>query len=273
MDNKVDGSTWVRVTIIVAIIGCIGALGAAFISILPDMLRPTPNAVVTEAINSPSETQSISAESSSKVLYFSDDFNSGADFNKDFWGKFESDGCNVRQRNNQVEFNSIGVNSADSVCIISAEGVPFEQAGTMEASFRTSSAGTGDLSNGAIEFSKGTFEEGTKTWIIECGIMQMPNQSQIVLFFNVNSAYPQGEAEMFKTIPAKAEQWYRMKLVVDANSNKIICYGDGEIIGTYDGNNLAELYKENLDRKLIGFWLANAQALFYADDVILSSSK
>jgi hypothetical protein len=38
MDNKADGATWVRITILVAIIGCIGGLGAAMIGILPDIL-------------------------------------------------------------------------------------------------------------------------------------------------------------------------------------------------------------------------------------------
>lgn len=49
MEYKVDGATWVRVTITVAIIGCIGLLGAAVIGIIPNFLPPrtlptsTPN--------------------------------------------------------------------------------------------------------------------------------------------------------------------------------------------------------------------------------------
>ena len=56
MDNKVDGKTWVRVTILVAIVGCIGALGAAFIGILPDILNNSKPSQTETPANIPSAT-------------------------------------------------------------------------------------------------------------------------------------------------------------------------------------------------------------------------
>ncbi len=41
MENKLDPKTWKSVTIAVAVIGCIGILGAAIIGVLPEIIRPT----------------------------------------------------------------------------------------------------------------------------------------------------------------------------------------------------------------------------------------
>lgn len=271
-DNKVDPQTWKFVTIIVAIIGCIGVLGAAFIGILPQILRPTPSVVVTEIVNLPSETLPSNTESSNTISYFSDNFNSGVDFRQDLWAKFESDGCTVQQQNGQVVFNSTGGNTATSVCLISAGIMPFEKAGSMEASFRIASGGT-NISSVGIEFSNGTFAEGSQNWIIQCGILQTDSQNQVELYFNVNSTYPQGEPEIFKSMPALAERWYRMKLEIIPEEDKVICFADGEIVGTYEGDKLTELHQLNLDRKLLGYWSTSSLLEFYADDVNLLPPK
>ena len=52
MENNVDSTTWVRVKIAVAIIGCIGALGAALIMIIPNLLGP--QTLPTSTANVPS---------------------------------------------------------------------------------------------------------------------------------------------------------------------------------------------------------------------------
>jgi len=222
----------------------------------------TPTAVV-EKVNTPSSTPATTS-------YFSDDFNSGTDFAKDYWGKSENEDCSIRLQNKQVQFNSTGINTSNPVCLISAEEVLFKNVGSMEASFSTASGGMGDYSIGIIEFSKGTFEDGSQNWIIQCGMLQIPNDNQTALFFNVHSTYPQGDPEVYKTIPASTGHWYKMELEIIPETNKIICSADGKVIGTYEGSNLVELHQENIDRKLLGYWSPHSQALFYADDVKLS---
>ncbi|MBL8091781.1 MAG: hypothetical protein JNJ43_15700 [Anaerolineales bacterium] len=44
MESKPDPKIWATVTIAVAIIGCLGVLGAAAINVLPDILKSTPSA-------------------------------------------------------------------------------------------------------------------------------------------------------------------------------------------------------------------------------------
>jgi hypothetical protein len=46
MEIKPDHKIWAIVTIAVAVIGCFGILGAALINTLPEILRPTPTAII-----------------------------------------------------------------------------------------------------------------------------------------------------------------------------------------------------------------------------------
>jgi|GEM_PF-4227691 len=61
-----------------------------------------------------------------------------------------------------------------------------------------------------------------------------------------------------------------MKLEIIPNADKVVCYADGQVIGTYEGSNLASLHHEKIDRHLLGFWSPNSQAIYYADNVKLS---
>jgi len=46
VETKTDPKLWTIVTIAVAIIGCLGVLGSAFINVLPDILKPTSTPIV-----------------------------------------------------------------------------------------------------------------------------------------------------------------------------------------------------------------------------------
>ena len=203
-------------------------------------------------------------------IYFSDDFNSGTDFNKNYWGKNEDFACTTQLKHSQVEFSSTSNNTSSLVCSLLAEGIAYEDVGSMEAIITTGSQATGDYSIGIIEFTKGTFEEGTENWIIQCGVRQIPNQNIVELFFNVHSTYPQGEPETYKTVSASEERSYSMKLEIIPTTDEVVCSANGEVIGTYEGSNLTSLHSEKINRHLLGFWSPNSQATYYADDVKLS---
>ena len=41
MDGKTDPKLWAMVTVLVAVIGCLGLIGASFIQVLPNLLKPS----------------------------------------------------------------------------------------------------------------------------------------------------------------------------------------------------------------------------------------
>ena len=218
--------------------------------------------------------EQVTPEATSSTVYFFDDFNSGTDFNKALWEKSENEDCDVQLTNRQARFSSTGLNSSNTLCLINAEPTFFEDTGIAEARIKTSSGATGDYSIGIIEFSKGTFDEGSQNWIIQCGILQIPNnQNQIETFFNVHSTYPQGEPEIYKSVSALPEHWYTVKLEIIPETNRIVCYVDNQVIGTYEGSNLADLHQEKLNRHVLGFWSPYSQATFLVDDVEFSRPK
>lgn len=51
METKTDPKIWAIVTIAVAIIGCLGVLGSAFVGILPDLIRPTSTPVAIPPVS------------------------------------------------------------------------------------------------------------------------------------------------------------------------------------------------------------------------------
>ncbi len=64
MEAKTEPKTWAIVTILVALIGCAGVLGAAFINTLPDLMHPTPIIIIatsTELVYVPT-TQPITSQ-------------------------------------------------------------------------------------------------------------------------------------------------------------------------------------------------------------------
>jgi hypothetical protein len=255
--------TWRR--IIIALV--IGVAAFLVVNSVAPLLFPPQKSSPTET---PPVATPLATTLASNVAYFFDDFNSGTDFNKNYWGQSGDLACTTQLKNGRVEFSSTSNNTSSLVCTLFAEGVLYEDVGSMEANITAGGGATGDYSIGIIEFSKGTFGEGTKNWIIQCGVRQIPNQNIVEVFFNVHSTYPQGEPEIYKTVSALAEHSYSMKLEIIPNTDKVVCYADGQVIGTYEGSNLASLHNEKIGRHLLGFWSPNSQATYYADDVKLS---
>ena len=220
------------------------------------------------------ETSEESEVAPTSKNYFSDNFNSGLDFDQTYWKKSEDDECVVKQTGGVVELRATGLNQSNALCLVDAEETTFENTGATEARIKTSGGASGDYSIGIIEFSNGTFDEGSQNWIIQCGILQIPNNNnQVEVFFNVHSTYPQGEPEIYKSIPASIDHWYSVKLEIDPNEDKISCYADKQLIGTYTGSNITELHKKKLRRHILGFWSPYSQATFFVDDVKFSPPR
>ena len=114
------------------------------------------------------------------------------------------------------------------------------------------------------------FEEGTTTWIAQCGILQVPNENRFELFFNVHSTYPEGDPEYWESVPASVEHWYKMRLEIVPDTVEIRCYTDDGLIGSYRPNNTDVLRTRSFDRHLLGYWTTQSQATYYADDVRLT---
>lgn len=262
--------------LIIAILGLLTALVALItegLKLYREISAPTPQPQTTLSSPTSETTTANSTESTATVSYFSDDFNSGTDFNKNYWGKDGDLACSTQLVNGQVEFSSTTNNTSSLVCLLFGEGILYEEVGSMEATIKAQIGATGDYSIGIIEFSKGTFDEGTQNWIIQCGLRQIPNQNVVEVFFNVHSTYPQGDPEIYKASSALVGRSYSMKLEIVPETDIVNCYADGQIIGTYEGSNLASLHNEKIDRHLLGFWSPNSQAIYYADDVKFSPPK
>ncbi|MBL8089541.1 MAG: hypothetical protein JNJ43_04405 [Anaerolineales bacterium] len=212
-------------------------------------------------------------ETSTSNTYFFDDFNSGTDFNANYWRRRGDLACSTQLKSGQVEFSLTNNIPSASVCALLTKEDLYEEVGSMEAVIRAQNGATGDYSIGVIEFSKGTFEEGTQTWIIQCGVFQIPNQNSVQVFFNVHSTYPEGTPEFNKAVLAVAERSYSMKLEIIPESDEVVCYADGQMIGSYKGSNLTSLHGEIISRKILGFWSSNSQATYYIDSVNLSPPK
>jgi hypothetical protein len=207
-----------------------------------------------------------------------DDFNEltlDENFDQGRWEVSKYFGCDVRQRDGVAIFSANSPSPSNIVCVISADElqVPLEEVGSMEAGLYATSGAKGDYSIGIIEFSSGTFEEGTTTWIAQCGILQVPKENRVELFFNVHSTYPEGDSEYWESVPASVEHWYKMRLEIIPDTVELRCYADDGLIGSYHPTNADVLRKENFDRHLVGFWTTGSQATYYADDVRFSPSK
>jgi len=203
--------------LIVAILGLLTAVVALItegIKLYRELPTPT-----NSAVENPSATVT---QSTKQSAYFSDNFDSGTDFNQNYWKKSGDLACTTELKNGRVEFNSSSNNTSSLVCVLTTEGVLYEDVGSMEATITAGSGATGDYSIGIIEFSKGTFDEGTENWIIQCGVRQVPNENTVEAFFNVHSTYPQGDPEIYKTISALVERSYTMKLEIIPNADKVV---------------------------------------------------
>ncbi len=256
--------------------GIVGALllfaGIALYVAPVSPLVPTPTIVpgVTPGTSTPTASLVVPTEA---PMY--DDFNAlTADegFDQSRWEVFKYFGCDVRQKDGVAVFSTSSPSPSDIVCGISVTGdkVILEEVGSMEAKLYTMSGAKGDYSIGIIEFSSGTFEEGTTNWIAQCGIRQVPNENLVELFFNVHSTYPQGEPEIYKTVSASVEHWYKMRLEIVPDTVEIRCYADDGLIGSYRPANADVLRTKSFDRHLLGYWTAQSQATYYADDVRLT---
>lgn len=199
-----------------------------------------------------------------------DDFNSGEGFNQDKWEKYEDFACDVEQKDGQVVFSADNTGSSSAICSISAGEVILEEAGFIEAKLSTTDDAKGDYSIGILEFSNGTFEEGTQNWIAQCGLRHTQEETPIELFFNVHSTFPDGEPEIFKTVPASAGRWYKMRLEIDPDFEEVRCYANDKFIGTYNPPDKAPLIQDRFDRHILGYWTPGTQATFFADDVRIS---
>jgi hypothetical protein len=224
---------------------------------------------------SPEEPEATPTAQASTSTYFYDDFNSNGDFRQDYWswGKLENEGCSVTQQDGLALFTNNGVNELGILCLVAAEKMLFEEVGSMEANISAKNGATGDFSIGIIEFSQGSFEEGSVNWIFQCGIKQDPNANNVELFFYVNSTYPEGEGEFYSSIPARAEKVYNLRLEILPENDKIICYYDGKNLGEYQDEKISELHRKNILRKLLSFWSANSQATYYMDNAELLPPK
>lgn len=249
--------------ILAAVIGGIFLLVNTYLEKKLELSTPTP-----QVASSSTEIDEISA-------YFYDDFHSSGDFRQDYWswGKLENEGCSVSQQDGLALFTDGGNNSSSILCMIAAEKMLFEEVGSMETNLSAKNGATGDFSIGVIEFSQGSFEDNSINWVFQCGITQDPNANNIELFFYISSTYPEGEGEIYTTIPARVEQVYNMKLGIIPESNTVICYYDGKILGEYQDDKISELNHKNIMRKLLGFWSANSQATYYMDNAELLPPK
>lgn len=205
---------------------------------------------------------------------FLDDFNSGEDFDPNLWKKTENFGCDIKKRNGQAVFSSNNLSGSSAVvCTISAGEIPFEKVGPMEAELSTAGGAKGDYSIGVIEFSQGTFEPETTTWIGQCGIKQVAKDNVVELFLIVDSNFPEGDAEFFQTVPASVEEPYDMRLEINSSTAEIHCYANDKVVGKYKLKNIATLSKGMIDRKLVAYWSAQSQVIFYADNVKILSQE
>ncbi len=199
---------------------------------------------------------------------FTDDF-SGPDFNSDHWMSTESDGCAAQPIGGRAVFSSDG-----SPCLIrlSAPSAPFGQVGSIAARLSASNPQRGS-SMGIIEFSHGTFDPGTTTWITECGIRQAAQPDQLELFFRVWSTYPQGNPEIDKARAASPGQWYKFKLEILEGSTQVQCSADDQLLGTYQIPNIGPLLTGTVDRHLFAQWAGQSQAIYYVDDAQVSGVR
>ncbi|SRR6266496_3567535 len=249
-DNKIDPQIWKSVTIIVAVIGCIGVLGAALIGILPDILRPTPNIVVTEAINSPSETQSNNVESS-MVSYFSDEFTSSGSYDSGLWDCHNDCGSEnifLRDGSLNLKRNQEGWSSLLSHSVwLYSRLISLE--GRLQISSNTNS-GVGWL---YIDNNAGCQINGSESPSIECYYGPADNRE-----------YASGEQ------PIRFDTWYRMRIEFGQESHLVRYYLDDNLIGQYS----PKVYPETA-RISLGIISQNGvtNALVYIDNVKLTLSK
>jgi len=211
---------------------------------------------------------------------FIDDIRSGTGFNFDkinwtdeYWTKNGDAPCNIQLKESQLEFSSTGLNANNVVCVLSAGEVTYENVGSMEANFKALSGTTGDDAAGIIEFSKGAFDSGAQNWVIQCGIHQSPNQSSVLVIFGIHINYPRGTPEFYARSFVTTDSWYKIKLEIIPESDKVICYLNDKIIGIYDDSKLALLHNQKIDRHLLGLWTSRSQAVFYIDNVKLYPPK
>jgi hypothetical protein len=253
--------------IVVAIIGAVATIIAAWIN---SGNPPPPPPTQQNTPNDLTESQ----KQSNQLTFLEDDFNAGEDFNPKLWKKTENFGCDLKKKNGQAVFSSNNMSSSSAVvCTISAGDVPFEKVSSMEAELSTAGGAKGDYSIGAIEFSQGTFEPGTTTWIGQCGVKQVAKDNVVELFLIVDSNFPEGDAEFFQTVPASVEQSYDMRLEINHSAAELRCYADDKLVGKYKLKDIAILSKGMINRQLVGYWSAQSQAIFYADNVKISSPE
>ncbi len=241
------------------ILAAITTIGA-FVAILLNLVFPNP------APQPPQDNGQEIADFSSIYDDF-DDLDSTGDFDPRLWEKREEFACDVELKDGQAVFSANNSGSSSTVCVLSAGEVALGEAGSMEAKLSTTDEAEGDFSIGIIEFSNGTFGEGTQTWIAQCGLRHTQEENPIELFFNVHSIYPDGEPDIYKTAPASADRWYKMRLEIDPDFEEVRCYANDKFIGTYNPPDKTSLTQDKFDRHILGFWTPGAQATFFADDV------
>ncbi len=250
---------------IFAAITTIGALVVIILNLI------FPNVTSQPPQDDDQETQGTNETEVVSTIYDDfDDLTSDGEFDSNRWEIYEDFECGVEQKDGQAIFTANNSGSSSVLCIIHTEQVTLEEVGSMEAKFSTTDEAKGDFSIGIIEFSNGTFEEGTETWIAQCGLRHTQEENPIELFFNVHSTYPKGNPDNYKTVPASAGRWYKMRLELDPDFEEIRCYANDKFIGNYNPPNKNSLTQAKFGRKLLGFWTPGSQATFFADDVRIS---
>ncbi len=191
------------------------------------------------------------------------------DINTDLWKRLQDLNCDVKQSNGMALFQINELSNENTLCFIRMpDKVMLSEIGQVEAMLQANNDASGDFSLTTIEFQSTGFSSDT-IWIAQCGIIQKANENRIVLFFNLDNSYPNGNPEAYTEIPATSTQWYKMRLEVDPDSGTVRCYANEKVIGSHHPSNVDVLKTQLFNRHITGFWSPQSKGSYLVDDVTL----
>ncbi|MBI3170495.1 MAG: hypothetical protein HYZ22_18590 [Chloroflexi bacterium] len=253
---------------VAAILTVVAGIAAILLFVIPGASSPNP---INEKPLAPPESAAVQDTSEAASIYY-DDFNNSqydGNINIDLWERIQDQNCDVIQEGGTAFFRLNELSPEPTLCYLHMPTrAEYSEVGSVESRLLTESEANGNYSIGIIEFKTNGFTTDT-IWVAQCGIIQSPKENKIELFFYVNNSYPNGDPEIYKTIIANPDQWYKMRLMLDAYTGSVWCFENDRVLGSHAPTGIDILDSQLFSLHILGFWSADSSASFKADDVIV----
>jgi len=199
-----------------------------------------------------------------------DDFNNlsyNNSINTGLWKTIQDPNCDVKQEDGTAIFKLNELSANRTLCYLELpKYVEFNKVGYIESKILAKNDASGDMSLGIIEFKTTGFTPDTD-WVTQCGIIRTPKENKVELFLYVDNSFPNGQ-EIYQTITASTEEFYKMRLEMNPETGSIECYANDEIVGSHNPTNVNTLKTQLFNRHFVGFWSPQSKGTYQVDEVV-----